>query len=165
MILSWISDICEFFKSIFHTFYKHDMNILATGNEIRCVHCSWLASSSWAVGIGVNKSTYCFDTSKISAENGFENQQLVIFKPWKVLWNYYVRWIFKKILPKACNGKFNFVGITWESKGPGECTFQAFKESKIQNFHNVVPSPEYTALGLLQTSRFELHGDWASVEV
>ena len=42
--------------------------------------------------------------------------------------------------------KFNFLGIIWERvKGPGRFIFQAFKESKIQNF-----------LGSLQTSHFEL---------
>ena len=39
--------------------------------------------------------------------------------------------------------KFNFGRV----KGPGRFIFQAFKESKIQNF-----------LGSLQTSRFELFG-------
>ena len=34
------------------------------------------------------------------------------------------------------NAKFNVLGIIWESKGPPECIFQAFKEHKIQNLGN-----------------------------
>ena len=29
-------------------------------------------------------------------------------------------------------------------KGPGECSFQAFRKSKIQNLTTMVPPPEYT---------------------
>ena len=55
--------------------------------------------------IRVSRSTYCFATSEKSTGNEFENQQFVIFKPWKVLknWKYliwycYIVWIFEKIL-------------------------------------------------------------------
>ena len=58
---------------VYHAFHKLDVKNLATSNEIRCVHCSWPPSSSWAIDL-VNKSNYCFGTSERSAGNEFENQ-------------------------------------------------------------------------------------------
>ena len=57
-VSSWSLLFCHYFgwneRSIWifqidHIFFQFDEKILAASNKIRCVHYSWLPSSSWAV--------------------------------------------------------------------------------------------------------------------
>ena len=73
MILAWMSDICKFFKSI--TLFKNLMWkfwLLVTKLDA-CISLGYHVIPS-SRSRSSNKSTYYFDTSKISARNGFENQ-------------------------------------------------------------------------------------------
>ena len=129
-----MSDIYEFFKSI--TLFKNSMRkswLLVTklGPNV-ALSCHLHPEQQ----IQVNKNTYSFDTSERSTKNEYENQQFVIFELQKVFWNcidYYVRWIFKKVLGKIVQNSTS-QGKLGRTKDPSESTFQAFKRSKIQNF-------------------------------
>ena len=93
-----------------HTFYKLDVKIFAANNEIRCVSCSCPLSSSSTLDPCQQKHLLFWHYRKNRLERVWKSIQFVIFKPWKVLWNWidyywnsycYVRWIFKKVLAKA----------------------------------------------------------------
>ena len=75
--------------------------------------------------------------------------QFVIFKPSKVLWNYYWYLIYSTMIRilllclvdteesfRNDNAKLNFLGVIWESKRSWRVHFQPFREPKIQNFGN-----------------------------
>ena len=98
-----------------HTFYKLDVKILAANNEIRCMRCPCSPSSSSAFDPCQQKHLLFWHQWIKCQERVWKSMQFVIFKPWKVLRNYYwywfirlllkffcyVRWIFKKVLAKT----------------------------------------------------------------
>ena len=97
--------------------------------------------------IRVNNNTYSSGTSERSTKNEFENQQFVIFDPWKVFWNYidyYVRWIFKrKFLQRPCKIQLPRENLG-EQKILEKALFRLSKSLKSNILTSMVPSLGYT---------------------
>ena len=122
-----------------HIFYKLDVKILVTSNEIKLALI--LIMSSRFVS---NKALIVLAPAKEPLRTGLGiNRYFVIFRPWKVLGNYidycwnlycYVMRILRK---------FNFLGIIWDSKRMNAfCRHSKRLKSKI--LATMVPPPGYT---------------------
>ena len=132
MILTWISDVYEFFFD--HAFYKLDVKILAITNNIRYMDFSWPLSLSWAVDPCQQKLFLWLVLAKEVPVTTLRISTLFL-KPWEVLLN---RPLSKFVLlsqvdikKSSCenNAKFNFLGIILESKSSWRVYFSGFQRA------------------------------------
>ena len=116
-----------------HIFYKLDVKILVTSNEIKLAPILIMSSRSVS-----NKALIVLALAKEPPGKGLEiNRYFVIFKPWKVLWKVFL-----------CQADIEEIQLFRDNLGEQKVLKNAFcrhsKRLKSKSLATMVPPPGYT---------------------